>query len=106
MTVFIFIAALLVRNMEGFTSTQNFLSAPKVNQTLLVEKETFEEFYLLISILCYNSFAAMGVMILPWTLISELYPIQVTKNSFKQILIGKYSCNFCYRRKEKWVASQ
>jgi hypothetical protein len=82
MMVFISIAALLVRNMEGFTSTRNFLSTPKANQTMVDEKETYEEIYLLVSILCYNSFSAMGVMILPWTLISELYPIQVTNNIF------------------------
>jgi hypothetical protein len=80
MMTFIFIAALLVRNMEGFTSTRNFLSAPKVNQTMVDEKESFGEVYLLVSILCYNSFSAFGVMILPWVLISELYPIQVINN--------------------------
>lgn len=81
--IFIFMAAILVRNMEGFSSTHSFLDAPRstVNQT----KDTIEamengshlEISLLISILCYNSFCALGVIILPWTLISELYPIQV-----------------------------
>lgn len=83
MMIFIFIAAILVRNMEGFSSTHSFLDAPRstANQT----KDTIEamengshlEISLLISILCYNSFCALGVIILPWTLISELYPIQV-----------------------------
>lgn len=39
---------------------------------------SYHEVFLLISILCYNSFSASGVMVLPWTLISELYPIQVS----------------------------
>jgi MFS family permease len=76
MTVFIFIAAILVRNMDGFASTQNFLNSPKVTTTGGGEG-SYHEVLLLISILCYNSFSASGVMILPWTLISELYPIQV-----------------------------
>lgn len=81
MMVFMFIAAILVRNMDGFSSTRNFLDAPKAmttNRTVSsVGDEGYHEVYLLISILCYNSFSAIGVMILPWTLISELYPIQV-----------------------------
>lgn len=81
MMIFIFIAALLVRNMDGFTATQSFLNSPKLTSNLTVMdegKESYNEVYLLISILCYNSFSALGVMILPWTLISELYPIQVS----------------------------
>jgi len=81
MMVFMFMAAILVRNMDGFSSTRNFLDTPKAmatNQTVSsVGDEGYHEVYLLISILCYNSFSAIGVMILPWTLISELYPIQV-----------------------------
>lgn len=81
--IFIFIAAILVRNMDGFASTQSFLnsqSALKGNSTAAVEESggSHGELYLLISILLYNSFSAVGVMILPWTLISELYPIQVS----------------------------
>lgn len=88
MMTFIFIAALLVRNMDGFTSTQGFLNSHKttLNQTILTtdekENEGNNEVYLLISILCYNSFSALGVMILPWTLISELYPIQVSDEMY------------------------
>lgn len=88
MMTFIFIAAILVRNMVGLSSTQNFLGAPTPtavnNQTIESEgggsgkSDSYDEVYLLISILCYNSFSAVGVMILPWTLISELYPIEVS----------------------------
>lgn len=83
MMIFIFIAAILVRNMEGFSSTHSFLDAPRstANQTKdpieATENGSHLEISLLISILCYNSFCALGVIILPWTLISELYPIQV-----------------------------
>jgi hypothetical protein len=80
MMISIFIAALLVQNMEGSASTSNFLSNPKVKQTIENERESFDEVYLLVSILVYNSFSALGVLILPWTLITELYPIQVTKH--------------------------
>jgi hypothetical protein len=107
MMIFIFMAALLVRNMEGFTSTRNFLNTPKMNQTMPVsEDETSQaEFYLLLSILCYNSFSALGVMILPWTLITELYPIQVTKNIFTPNFDWKFSHQtFCRRQEARWVA--
>lgn len=87
---FIFIAAILVRNMDGFSPTQSFLSAPTptINGTISNEgdgsndEDSYDEVYLLISILCYNSFSAFGVMILPWTLISELYPIQVSDGKY------------------------
>lgn len=92
MMIFIFIAAILVRNLDGFSSTQNFLNSPKfstTNHTLdnvgFEEgkvNESYNEVYLLISILCYNSFGALGIMILPWTLISELYPIQVSDEKY------------------------
>lgn len=105
--IFIFIAALLVRNMDGLTSTRNFLSTPKVNQTMAVERETYEEVYLLVSILCYNSFSALGVMILPWTLISELYPIQVTNNILTTLCDWKISSVFVVagERKNGWLHS-
>jgi hypothetical protein len=78
MAFFIFIAAVLVRRMDGFTSAQRFLDAPKVERGEGDHSAgSYHEVLLLISILCYNSFSASGVMILPWTLISELYPIQV-----------------------------
>ncbi|CRL05457.1 CLUMA_CG018168, isoform A [Clunio marinus] len=77
MMIFIFIAAILVQNTDG--STQNFLSSQtSMNHTTINDDNgSYNEVYLLISILCYNSFSALGVMILPWTLISELYPIEV-----------------------------
>lgn len=79
MMISIFTAAILVQNMEGFSSTRNFLGTQRLdNPTMVVSKGgNHREVYLLVSILCYNSFSAMGVMILPWTLISELYPIEV-----------------------------
>jgi MFS family permease len=91
MMIFIFIASMLVRNMDGFSSSQSFLNPPKamVNRTMSTQGEdhldnmndaSYNEILLLISILCYNSFSALGVIILPWTLISELYPIQVMEN--------------------------
>lgn len=108
MMIFIFIAAILVRNMEGFSSTHSFLDAPRstANQTRdsieAVGSGSHLEISLLISILCYNSFCALGVIILPWTLISELYPIQVrTKASMKGVRrpwkrgSGSYVTNGC-----------
>lgn len=80
MMIFIFIAAILVRRMEGFSS-QSFLNAQtsiEIQTVVGGARESYDEVYLLISILCYNSFSAIGVMVLPWTLISELYPIKVS----------------------------
>lgn len=90
MMIFIFIAAILVRNLDGFTSTQSFSNSPgssTTNRTSVISEEgkvneSYNEVYLLVSILCYNSFSAFGVMILPWTLISELYPIQVSDDKY------------------------
>lgn len=117
MTVFIFIAAELVRRMEGSSVERNFLHAPRwssmdinqnfhANATAIVSdmihhhdnstnnsrNDAYDvydgnnEIYLFISILLYNTFAACGVMILPWTLISELYPIEV-RNSILRCMV-------------------
>lgn len=90
--IFIFIAGILVRNMDGFSDRRDFLNfkipsndSLKVNEINIKEHRHHEqqrqhgELYLLISILCYISFSSLGVMILPWTLISELFPIEVRK---------------------------
>lgn len=69
--------------MDGLSPTRNFLDTER-NRTINRAFDVGEnggghhEIYLLISILCYNSFGAVGVQILPWTLVSELYPIQVS----------------------------
>lgn len=92
MMIFIFIAGILVRNMDEFSNRRDFLNFQMPsNDSLKVHKidmgyqlsiqqqqqQENKEVYLLISILCYISFSSLGVMILPWTLISELFPIEV-----------------------------
>lgn len=94
MMIFIFIAAILEGNMDGSTSHSFLSSSPgsQGNQTLDDDEASgwrsarFDEIFLLVSILCYNSFAGVGVMILPWTLSSELYPIKVSEGG-KLIII-------------------
>lgn len=77
MMIFIFVAGLLVQNMD----TRNFLNSPVSSSSLSVDGIEHEgqlrEIYLLIMILCYIAFSSLGVMILPWTLSSELFPIEV-----------------------------
>jgi hypothetical protein len=86
MMTFIFAAGVLVRNMDGFADTTSFLTfqASEPNGTLTDNEERHErqldiEVYLLATILCYIAFSSLGVMILPWTLISELFPIEVSE---------------------------
>jgi hypothetical protein len=98
MMIFIFIAGLLVRNMEDVSNstTRNFLSlqittssSSSSNATMFSSNDNIDEenlfrneqmsVYLLCSILSYISFSSLGVMILPWTLTSELFPIEVSE---------------------------
>jgi hypothetical protein len=92
MGFFIFMAGILVRNMDGVTDTKNFLSfkpTTTLNDTLMDNEEGqqqqqqqqqfYIEAYLLATILCYIASASAGVMIVPWTLISELFPIEVSE---------------------------
>lgn len=87
--IFIFMAGILVRNIDGFLDRRDFLNVQipsndslKVNETDMDHRQhQHGEIYLLITILCYISFSSLGVMILPWTLISELFPIEVSKQS-------------------------
>lgn len=84
MMIFIFVAGLLLRGIEDrFLSTTNFLNSPMSSSSAAAVAEEAEErrqIYLLIMILSYIAFSSLGVMVLPWTLISELFPIEV--NSF------------------------
>lgn len=81
MMIFIFVAGLLLHGIEDrFLSTTNFLNSPMSSSspaaTLTVVEEG-RQIYLLIMILSYIAFSSLGVMVLPWTLISELFPIEV-----------------------------
>ena len=108
MMIFIFIAAILVRNMDGFSSSQSFLNSQRssVNQTMKDDGEdgdgSYQEISLLISIVAYNTFSASGMIIVPWTLSSELYPIQVRMNmrgkgvNLTSFWIKKTSSSLCH----------
>lgn len=81
MMIFIFVAGLLLRGIEDrFLSTTNFLNSPMSSSSAAAVTEEGRQIYLLIMILSYIAFSSLGVMVLPWTLISELFPIEV--NSF------------------------
>lgn len=83
MMIFIFVAGLLVQGMDDAFDTRNFLNSQKssfVDKTEIEDGTNLREIYLLIMILCYISFSSLGVMVLPWTLISELFPIEVNDN--------------------------
>lgn len=76
MMIFIFVAGLLLHSMKDtFSGTKNFLNSSIAS----VEGggEDKRQIYLLIMILSYIAFSSLGVMVLPWTLISELFPIEV-----------------------------
>jgi hypothetical protein len=83
MMIFIFVAGLLLRGMEDrFLSTTNFLNSPMSSSSPDAADDNGagegRQIYLLIMILCYIAFSSLGVMVLPWTLISELFPIEVS----------------------------
>lgn len=83
MMIFIFGAGLLVEGMDDTFDTRNFLNSKEssfVDKNETEEGTNLREIYLLIMILCYIAFSSLGVMVLPWTLISELFPIEVNDN--------------------------
>lgn len=81
MMIFIFVAGLFLHRMEDrFLSITNFLNSPMSSSSQNVtniENDGERQIYLLIMILSYIAFSSLGVMVLPWTLISELFPIEV-----------------------------
>lgn len=102
MMIFIFVAGLLVQGMDDAFDTRNFL---KSQQPTFVDKNDFEdgtnlrEISLLIMILCYIAFSSLGVMVLPWTLISELFPIEVNDNIIWQAHALGIDGNFIHLKK-------
>lgn len=86
MMIFILVSGLLVQSMKDDAfDTRNFLNS-SLKLPLIIDEddekkeENLKEIYLFIMILCYIAFSSLGVMILPWTLISELFPIEVIKD--------------------------
>lgn len=73
MGVFALIASTQMFHLDN--SAHSVFLRNDVNVTADPSTSTANNYVLLISILGYMLFASLGILIIPWTLISELYPI-------------------------------
>lgn len=93
MTVFAYLAAIKMWNSDHaghafFSKTLNEIQA-NVNQVVPVESDAsnFGNYFLLTCILAYILFASLGILIIPWTCIAELYSIKY-KASFGGLTVA------------------
>ena len=98
MMIFILVAALLLHGNDTLSDSTNFLNPTTSSPSSSAEDGNGDgkEIYLFIMILCYIAFSSLGVNILPWTLITELFQIEVIffwKENF-EILQGRDTSNF------------
>jgi hypothetical protein len=81
MTAFTLLAAVLLHKTEKLNDAKSFLIFEPTNSTLVEHVGAAEgntkEILLLVCILGYVCFSSIGVLIIPWILISEVYPIEV-----------------------------
>lgn len=77
MGIFAFIASMQMLHVDD--SAHAIFLRHDVNSTVVATDQTTSSasnYLLLFSILGYMLFASLGILIVPWTLISELYPIK------------------------------
>lgn len=76
MGIFAFLASMKMFHSDG--SAHTLFLKPDTNVTVALVEETSatSNYVLLFCILGYMLFASLGILIIPWTLISELYPIK------------------------------
>lgn len=75
MGIFAFAASLQMSHVDGSAHSLFLQHDVNVNATP-TESTAASSYLLLLCILAYMLFASLGILIIPWTLISELYPIK------------------------------
>lgn len=88
MTVFAYLAAIKMWNSDH-VGHSFFSKTSNVTQAVPVESDTsnFGNYFLLTCILAYILFASLGILIIPWTCIAELYSIKY-KASFGGLTVA------------------
>lgn len=108
-------AALILSQMEKLNDSQNFLffnntkSFENLDDCEGCDHNNLKEIALLVCILGYVCFSSIGMVVIPWTLLSELFPIEVCdKISSDKIYDHHYNfslsfCSFIFRSRENLV---
>jgi facilitated trehalose transporter len=75
MSAFAFLSAIKMSSLDG-SGHSFFLRHAVGNQSKIIENSstTIENYFLLACILSYILFASLGLLIIPWTCIAELFP--------------------------------
>lgn len=78
MSLFAFISAFKMMSIDGSGHALFLKHASNQSEIIpqIENSSSFGNYFLLICILCYILFASIGLLIIPWTCIAELYPIK------------------------------